>query len=317
MDNESTIPDIASPKIPSPIPRITTEAPVMTREPNYDLRKPVDSKQSNRGYPLNMPRPAVDDDGYLSIDPSMVQTAYNIDGFQVSEEEFMDYADTGVYPARLTELGTDEPVYFIEDESGRRQVTKEEYENISGTVMPDGPAATKISMEPMQATPKLGDSPDTPRPVPRTTPTTNRVKNLINPVPTSPGTPIPSAPEPTAPTSMVEPDTEQAEPTLMARASESLNIAKDKVMSTPYLGSTLAAASKGASAMYDGVAKLGGYQDPKEKEENNKPIVMNNSTSSSTNNTTTINKYDTDTISKWRSGYVDQVHKPGHYSLYS
>ena len=110
----------------------------------------------------------------------------------------------------------------------------------------------------------------------------------------------------------------------MTKASESIDkvkektiAAKDKVMATPYIGKTLSAASKGASFLYDKTAKLGGYQDPEETKKDDKPIVMSNSSNSNTTNNTTINKYDTDTISRWRSGYVDQVHKPGHYSMYS
>ena len=324
MANESPIPpEFDTPGMKSPFPRITIGEPVLTREPNYDMRKP----QTNRLH--DDPRGPAFDSSQLDFTPHHSEggipfevgpgmempTAYSVDGFNVSEEEFLDYADTGLYPDRITKSLADDRVYFIEDENGRRQVTKEDYIKQIRADDPDSPFLDDL--ESLQATPKLGDLPGTTRPVPKTTPTTNRVKDLINSKPTTPGSPVSPAVAPASPTSMVEPDIEQTEPTLMARAGESLNIAKNKVMSTPYLGSTLAAASKGASAMYDGVAKFGGYQDPKEKEENNKPIVMNNSTSSSTNNTTTINKYDTDTISKWRSGYVDQVHKPGHYSLYS
>ena len=46
----------------------------------------------------------------------------------------------------------------------------------------------------------------------------------------------------------------------------------------------------------------------------NNAVSTNNSSS---NSTTVINKYDTDTISRWRSKYIDDQHKPGHYSLYS
>ena len=333
MANESPIPPVLdSPGMQSPFPRITIGEPVLTREPNYDNRKPQTNRLSDdpRGPAFNSSgldfTPHHSEGGIpFEVGPGTERTtAYSIDGFNVSEEEFLDYADTGLYPDRITKSLGDDRFYFIEDEYGRRQVTKEDYIK---QIRADDPDSWILDeLEPLQATPKLGDPPGTTRPVPKTTSTTNRVKDLINSKPTTPSPPVspvvvPTSPtsmvEPSDPTSMVEPDTEQAEPTLMARAGESLNIAKNKVMSTPYLGSTLAAASKGASAIYDGVAKFGGYQDPKEKEENNKPIVMNNSTSSSTNNTTTINKYDTDTISKWRSGYVDQVHKPGHYSLYS
>ena len=43
-------------------------------------------------------------------------------------------------------------------------------------------------------------------------------------------------------------------------------------------------------------------------------VISNSSNSTST---TTINKYDTDVVSRWRSGYIEDQHKPGHYSLYS
>jgi len=43
-------------------------------------------------------------------------------------------------------------------------------------------------------------------------------------------------------------------------------------------------------------------------------VITNSSTS---NNTTTINRFDTDVVSKWRSQYIDEQHKPGHYSMYS
>ena len=54
-----------------------------------------------------------------------------------------------------------------------------------------------------------------------------------------------------------------------------------------------------------------------EKPKDDKPNIVSNSTSSSSNNTTVINRYDTDTISRWRSKYIDDQHKPGHYSLFS
>jgi len=40
--------------------------------------------------------------------------------------------------------------------------------------------------------------------------------------------------------------------------------------------------------------------------------VISNSTNSTS--TTTINRYDTDVVSKWRNGYIENQHKPGNYS---
>ena len=90
------------------------------------------------------------------------------------------------------------------------------------------------------------------------------------------------------------------------------------------------------STVLSGVAKLKeksrGLLDKSDNSNNNQPTNNNNSNtnnndggssstvisnSSNSTNTTTINKYDTDVVSRWRSGYIEDQHKPGHYSLYS
>ena len=41
------------------------------------------------------------------------------------------------------------------------------------------------------------------------------------------------------------------------------------------------------------------------------------STNNSSSNSTIVNRFDTDVVSKWRSQFVDDQHRPGHYSMYS
>ena len=56
---------------------------------------------------------------------------------------------------------------------------------------------------------------------------------------------------------------------------------------------------------------------PRGKEPPKSPDIMSSNSTSSSSNTTIINRFDTDTISQWRSKYVDDQHKPGHYSMNS
>ena len=58
-----------------------------------------------------------------------------------------------------------------------------------------------------------------------------------------------------------------------------------------------------------------GNDNNKESSNNTSNTIISNSSSS--NSTTTINRFDTDTVSKWRSGYINDQHRPGHYSLFS
>jgi hypothetical protein len=68
------------------------------------------------------------------------------------------------------------------------------------------------------------------------------------------------------------------------------------------------------------IEKLGEAEIEKENKEKERAtgggtaVITNSSNSSST---TTINRFDTDVVSKWRSQYVDDQHRPGHYSMYS
>lgn len=99
-------------------------------------------------------------------------------------------------------------------------------------------------------------------------------------------------------------------------------LTKFKKSSTMMAGSAVAgatAAKEKAKSMAPGLKEKWreGTTPQKTDEKEQKPGIISNSTSSSSSNTTIINRYDTDTISRWRSKYIDDQHKPGHYSLFS
>ena len=112
--------------------------------------------------------------------------------------------------------------------------------------------------------------------------------------------------------------------TLTDAVKSSSGVAKDMLAkaSTSSIGSGIL---KGASTLREktksaGAAMMRGVENyGKDKSEDETPPSNNavSTTNSSSNSTTVINKYDTDTISRWRSKYIDEQHKPGHYSLYS
>ena len=83
---------------------------------------------------------------------------------------------------------------------------------------------------------------------------------------------------------------------------------------------TKSAMLKGTASLSEKARKFGSWATSKpgdsgESKTNN--ISSSNNMTSNNSKTTTINRFDTDTISKWRSGYVDDQHKPGHYSTFS
>jgi len=99
-------------------------------------------------------------------------------------------------------------------------------------------------------------------------------------------------------------------------------LTKFKKSSAMLAGSAVAgatAAKEKAKSMAPGLKEKWreGTTPQKSDEKEQKPGIISNSSSSSSTNTTVINRYDTDTISRWRSKYIDDQHKPGHYSLFS
>ena len=78
-------------------------------------------------------------------------------------------------------------------------------------------------------------------------------------------------------------------------------------------------ASKAMSKVGDGIQKLKELQEEKNRKEDDakgQQQSTNNisSSSSSTNTNTTVNKFDTDAVSKWRSNFIEKQHNPGNYS---
>jgi len=114
-----------------------------------------------------------------------------------------------------------------------------------------------------------------------------------------------------------------------SRLSGMMDAAKDK--SKNFLQKAIPMSEKMGSKALAGAAimgqrskqyieKLGENEIEKEKKEKEQAAgggtaVITNSSSSSSN--TTINRFDTDVVSKWRSQYIDDQHRPGHYSMYS
>jgi hypothetical protein len=113
------------------------------------------------------------------------------------------------------------------------------------------------------------------------------------------------------------------------RLSDMMGTAKDK--SKGFIKNAIPMSQKMGSKALAGAAimgqrskqfieKLGENEIEKEKQEKEQAAgggtsIISNSSSSS--NSTTINRFDTDVVSKWRSQYVDDQHRPGHYSMYS
>jgi len=78
-------------------------------------------------------------------------------------------------------------------------------------------------------------------------------------------------------------------------------------------------ASKAMSRVGYGIDKINEREEVKiQKEEDGKDQQQStnniNSSSSSTTSNTTVNKFDTDAVSKWRANFIEKQHNPGNYS---
>jgi hypothetical protein len=113
----------------------------------------------------------------------------------------------------------------------------------------------------------------------------------------------------------------QGEPTIKNRLKDTVSSAKERSRDLLTKAAPIGESAK-ATAL-SGVARMKTFakkateptesNNVKGQNQSSSNTMITNSTSS--NNTTTINRYDTDVVSKWRSSYIEDQHKPGHYSM--